>query len=433
MTESYFVEVTNEIIERIQEIFGAREKPLILMKSQAQAEKYRRVIRFSGTCYDLTYKNTCQEEMLLSGFIDAFADYIEVNRAFMEMPDGNFPWDGPFAPPQKESTRRVSVVAETLYNCVDVSVFRRFRIGLGVDLSLMDELSTRTYEGDSGGGHIVFCASQKGFQPDLVPEFPRNIFWDWEFLSQIRKLMAGMHEENALLFVRQPDGQYQFEGYCADFNPSWKRDSEICCICCQGAGAWTLFYNGTNGVLQRSHSRLQICGDPQSYAMKKLESSFPASFRNSECRMNAGALLRMAKKQKHGTSLIFMDFANEAVRQRVETLCTLQRAVKVRDSAFCAERSETLNISRMDGALLVNAHTMCIEYIAAILDGRALLPGQLDKGSRHNSIRTFLGDLCYVAKEPPTLCAVIFSSDGDVEVVTGNDITRMLPHAEEGS
>lgn len=436
MTKEEFVNTINIVIEKVQALFGVRGKALTLVESANGDKKYKRRICFKDTSYDLTYEPDRNEEMLLSGFIDVFADLINEAHDFVKTPDGYIPLGGLLVFPKKtseSSDRWAMELAENLYNRTASLVYDRFQIGLKINLRLMEELSTRTYEGDISTGNIVFCTNSLVSQADLVPEFHSGIFWNREFLGQIRKLLAGVREDNALLFIQKEDGEYRFEGYCADFH-TLEQKYIRCRIRCEGPSAWTLFY-GSEGkkIFRMIHSRPQICEDHHAYAMRKLEETFPSYFQEKQ-RLNANALLDMAGEQKHGTALVFVDFKCKTALMWIKRLCALCRAVEVHESqpnTFCAKESKKFNITRMDGALLIDAETMCIRYITAILDGRAILPGQLDKGARHNSIQTFLGDLCCEnVKTPgtslPPLCAVIFSSDGDMEVLTSGEIVAKL-------
>ena len=118
-----------------------------------------------------------------------------------------------------------------------------------------------------------------------------------------------------------------------------------------------------------------------------------------------------AKRQKHGTTIIISDHAEEeSIR-----LSRLNRAIKVSTEL---NNNEAINsVTAIDGVVLLDPFGKCFA-IGAILDGEARKPGNSARGARYNSAVTYID---YWGKKGYKAIAVIISVDNSIDVYSGID------------
>ena len=126
-----------------------------------------------------------------------------------------------------------------------------------------------------------------------------------------------------------------------------------------------------------------------------------------------------ASKQTHGTSIIFSDEAKKKEKRLSEyNSCTLIDPIDI-----VKHSNLILSLTSIDGALLVDFNGKCYG-VGAILDGKAVVMGNLGRGARYNSAVNYVAWRKQESKDS-FCCAVIISEDGAINVYTTNTIEKI--------
>lgn len=129
-------------------------------------------------------------------------------------------------------------------------------------------------------------------------------------------------------------------------------------------------------------------------------------------------IVEVLKEQRHGTSVIFME--REEAEREVKRLCAMNRAIPVESKLKYNKTEEGengwhkaafLGISNMDGALILDFDGNC-KAISCIVDGKAVIPGRVERGARLNSIANYVG-----SKEKGICIGIVISEDGMVDIL----------------
>lgn len=129
-------------------------------------------------------------------------------------------------------------------------------------------------------------------------------------------------------------------------------------------------------------------------------------------------IVEVLKEQRHGTSVIFME--RDEAEQEVKRLCDMNRAIPVESNLKYNKTEEGengwhkaafLGISNMDGALILDFGGNC-KAISCIVDGKAVIPGRVERGARLNSIENYVG-----SKKKGICIGIVISEDGMVNIL----------------
>lgn len=427
MSPKSFFKYIDEALKHGCELLGVNTDSILIGDAPPKTGIYGREIWFDGKAYWIELDKNVKPSTLLCAYVDFTAHRIRIIENYLKKPYGHpfLERTGSFCAPEEW--------AEDIYLDLQNQLFQTYESGLGLRLGLVDELSSMPYEGDQCSGGLVFVEDTHA---DLDPVLPVRIqteggvYFEWRMRKHIRKLLAGAGE-HFLAFQREIDDHYTDEddlyvgsrytckGYCT-------RDQAH-------QMGWTVLFRGTlewefsykkYPLFRMSHYSPKVIQDPIEVVLKELKAEFAGLPLHK-----ARPLLKSAQGQRHGTALIFGDFMDPVIDERVQRLYASKRAVQVElpgtGDAVKAAKEAIKNLSRMDGAIFVDVNSMTLKYVAAIVDGRvqAQVPGRLDRGARHNSIQTFLADLdpgC--GKGAPRIAAVIFSEDGGALTICGQDV-----------
>ena len=129
-------------------------------------------------------------------------------------------------------------------------------------------------------------------------------------------------------------------------------------------------------------------------------------------------LIYEAKKQHHGTIIIFGD--NENVKKEAKRLSKFNRCIMISPFGLIDNLKTIINITSIDGALLVDFNGICYA-IGAILDGDMEIKGNTERGSRYNSAINYVERQ---KKQGKVFISVIFSEDGAVDIYPNEFIIR---------
>ena len=129
-------------------------------------------------------------------------------------------------------------------------------------------------------------------------------------------------------------------------------------------------------------------------------------------------IVEVLKEQRHGTSVIFLE--RDEAEQEVKRLCDMNRAIPVESNLKYNKTEEGengwhkaafLGISNMDGALILDFDGNC-KAISCIVDGKAVIPGRVERGARLNSIENYVG-----SKKKGICIGIVISEDGMVNIL----------------
>ena len=108
------------------------------------------------------------------------------------------------------------------------------------------------------------------------------------------------------------------------------------------------------------------------------------------------------------------------LEQEVKRLCDMNRAIPVESNLKYNKTEEGengwhkaafLGISNMDGALILDFGGNC-KAISCIVDGKAVIPGRVERGARLNSIENYVG-----SKKKGICIGIVISEDGMVNIL----------------
>ncbi len=388
---------------------------------------YSRTIWFGNERIRIGLRKDVAPSLLLNLLIDVAADRIESGNTFMPPAVGRTnsctapltsvastlfipSVNGPCSPQQW---------GEDLYRDVQNHLSQSISFGLSLQLALFDSLSTHRYEGAGCRGGLAFEGDENKDTSSLLNmpiEAVGEIPFEKDRLRQIRKLLAGAGD-HFLVFQRQ-GGEYLCRGYCSkDVSAQFEWRVRFTDVL-----DWE-FYHYEYPLFRFLRNDPKIIQDPIAAVLKDLKGEFGPHYDWVAAR----PLLESGVAQQHGTALIFMDFQDRHISTWMDRLYQHKRMIRLNSCED--ERTAVQYLSGMDGAILIDVHTMKVQYFTAIMDGRVFVDGDLSRGARHNSIRTFIADLVRTSpRHSSKLAAVIFSEDGGTVTICGK---QFLPPARE--
>lgn len=288
---------------------------------------------------------------------------------------------------------------------------------ISIDIETVNRLSSMFYEGARTHGTLWFTAQNrdilKCFGNDAI-QTPQgsNILWSRETLRHISKLMAGTNE--ALLFGRKDSSSpYEFfayvkNSYCVNKALTWIR--------IDGIYQWTLFSQSTP-LFSFKHNYVQKPINEVQATVDSISSIWKITSDHKEC---LSTWLEKAISAAHGMSVIFCDPSMETMNSFISHWMSVNRANQIDPPISVGlDNDFSFSLARIDGAIIINPHTMEMTHYGVLVDGRAEQPGRLDQGSRHNSMH-LAGDLIRKAKSDKksleNVVMAIFSEDGGVDL-----------------
>lgn len=371
-------------------------------------------VSFAGTTYYLILRSA-SKNILVYRLADVIADRVAQISEELSTPDGSFllqNW-----PVANDAERIAQDYCADMRN----QIVNDFRMTYGLDFSLIDDLSARSYEKGHCCGKLLFIPEMEvdiNKQLSIRIQSKNEIYLSPKNLKQIRKLLAGAGD-NTLVF-QKTEGGYAVRGYAR--TPCcllWGWQIHIC-----GVLEWYVGY-----CTDKAHVDLfkfvrnipQVLYDPVEVAYSELVGEFPHLANSAVVKDQ----IRYASEQSHGTSLIYVDLDNNYVNERLEQLFSCERSLL----ANMAYAKDLKSISGMDGGVIIDVskcdNNISVVYVAAIVDGIAITSGLLDRGARHNSIYTFVTNLAdQTNNQIGVICALVFSEDGGITVFRGSQINQ---------
>lgn len=329
---------------------------------------------------------------------------------------------------RKWNTRET--LADQIYEMICFRVFPWIHRCLGFEPLSLSRIDDMVYEADAAEGMIVF---QTGDLADSYKIYRINadkagIPFSTKAERFVRKQLAGAGK-NRLLFVRKSTDdqeQYVYSGYLVPLSDDTGGERFFVSVLLKRGGNWILQIN-ERPVLHVKHREVFLPTDDLSQVKENIDNEFGPGMSEK-----LSVVLDALHAQKHGTSVIFLDMEDRASQEMMTRLEKNGRALKIEgihiDEEGCPDFKESLeSISRIDGALICDIHTMCILYVNVIVDGIALTPGRKDCGARHNALESAIVNLVYQnTSKPVKALAAIFSEDGGISSVSASQCYEKL-------
>lgn len=250
-------------------------------------------------------------------------------------------------------------------------------------------IASAPYEGAQNHG-VLRCKNETVKGKAFV-EFKTPVEIRRDNVRQIRKLLEMSSEKNALVIDEgKLIGIYKQDGSAGTG------------IRFKGNGKWQLYTNITDPLIQFNAVTFELIDQSlEERVMRSLKSVFGNK--------NYDAIIwivKMASKQKHGTTIIVSENAEEESRRLAE----FNRAIMI-DPVQIDDAEVLLSLTAIDGALMADITGKCFA-IGVILDGEALSKGNTARGARYNSAITYVD---YWKKDNGAV-AIVVSADDSVDV-----------------
>lgn len=298
------------------------------------------------------------------------------------------------------SILRAACERELIYRFTGKRVTQIPRKGSFFDL--VCNLACMAYEGTPNTGYLRFTSETTIAKSTI--RFAKSVACTIENRRELRKLLAMTNSDNGLLVTKEEavglTSGKQFRSF----------------IRFDGNGKWKLYLNDTD------HPIVSVEGNVCSFCTTEVTNEFHPAFQSvfgDEGDPNTiKAIVDEAKQQKHGTSIIISECAEE----EAERLAKYSRAIRIVPISF-AERSGISGViqalTAIDGALLVSLSGECYA-IGAILDGEVCSDGSTARGARYNSLANYVTWKSKSTEKHPNgirSMAVVISEDQTVDFI----------------
>lgn len=411
-----FKKYVTRVLEVLSESFGADSKTLEFSIQKYNGNNY---------CNTVMVKDYITEEEIMLNFyigysyhdivlcraIDVICLFFDKNNYFDLNEIGSSFYD---------ETKRCYLTPEglaaSIHERVQIDILRRYFSAIQIDFTNIFEISEMLYESDTANGTIAFIKSLD----DELPAFLKfsmqthPIEFIGKNLKFIRKLLAGVGN-NTMLFVFDESTKnyicygYINEGISLPFMIVLEDKNSL------------LFKVAGKSVFRIKNRKILCLQDELFIRIDDLKKEF------GNCNWKRiPQIITSVSEQMHGTSIIFLDFNRESYNIHMENLEKNKRALACNlnlsnDSGFL---SSLQDLTRMDGAIVVDINSEEIKYINVIVDGLSIATGDLSSGARHNTISCFIDNIVkgdIVENQDPSVAALIFSESGGVKLVRGSE------------
>ncbi len=295
------------------------------------------------------------------------------------------------------------------------------------ELTMQDicELSNMNYESATCGGKIILIKDNCDLTYEIrfsEDEYKIPFQFSGKDLKFVRKLLEAADDSLALVLKSHEDSEgkkiWLPMGFC-----SVPKNQSYPTISIKGKLCWE-FYASKKKVIF-SKGKYLICKDDES-VRKELE-----DFNKVNDSISISALKKLIEiirtsKDIHGALLIFLD---DLQKEKVDSLCLHKYGIKV-DNAnnkqiTLTDSDDNIRIisrlCKIDGALVFDKNGTLLS-ISTILDGCVVNDGDIGRGSRYNSTRTFVDYYVNYNNHTGLKCyGLVISEDGYVNFVKPND------------
>lgn len=289
------------------------------------------------------------------------------------------------------------------------------------ELRILNELSATKYERRECNARVYFRKEEKQVIERFGTQGKNNRLIKAGNLRMVRKLLETSNENGIDILaekINTPDGKTAYAIQALLTATDDLDDVQQIYVKFKGYMHWSLTI-GKREVLIYYHGEYQLgyAKEGENYLDDIIKLQKNNKLEQVDIQMLKD-IVEVLKEQRHGTSVIFME--RDEAEQEVKRLCDMNRAIPV-ESKLKYDNKEKgkngwhkaalLGISNMDGALILDFDGNC-KAISCIVDGKAVIPGRVERGARLNSIENYVG-----SKNKGTCIGIIISEDGMVNVV----------------
>jgi len=268
---------------------------------------------------------------------------------------------------------------------------------IGIDNTLISELSRLPYEGQTARGMIYFASHEykRGIKNGV--KFIDPQYFDKGNLRLVRKLLETCNKDNGIIVnnekiigVGKIDDKYLEYTIRIDGNNSWTFEFEDFII----KNVDNVYYQATDdNMLSVFLNKIQLL------------------FENCE-RKRATNIFKRISTQARGALLIFTDEAEDEITR----LSKLNRGFHITKKILPTENL-LMGLSSIDGAMFFDESCKCYG-VGVILDGKAIVRGTNERGARYNSTYNYIANK---KSESKKYLAVVVSEDKMIDVFSTND------------
>lgn len=286
------------------------------------------------------------------------------------------------------------------------------------------ELSAACYEGSESQARIYFTSKNLETLSTLIQPLPEERTIKSDKCRMIRKLMELSKQNAVYLYARKNEDQefvveelVQLKKEREGEQGEKKEVETDLYIMFSGFLHWSV-YQGKREELTYKNGKYEIncTGENEKYLddINALDSVDHVMLKK---------LVDILKEQKHGTAAIVSDF-NGNKEEEIQRLCAVNRAVRLGSelkyrsdtSDSCGwDEEQLLSLTNVDGALFIDLKGNCFAF-SVLVDGEAVIKGDVGRGSRYNSIAN------YVKKQMHGIyIGIVVSEDKMINIVSNQE------------
>lgn len=424
-----FTVFMNEMLKALEKLLKAPKSSLVFLEDGTLIKDYSyfyRDVFIYGTLYRIGFRTDWSTECEGYRFLLDLAAR-EVHDTIFDMDifrhNGNGQGDKWAFNLMERKWHTTETLAAQIHDKIGSNVFSWIRRCIGLNPFSLSHIADMAYEADAAEGMIVF---QTGEMDDCYEVYRIQPKSGIPFIAEnerfVRKQLAGTGK-NSLLFVRENtdyEAQYIYKGYLIYPSDCPDKEKLFSSVILKRGGNWLLQIN-ERPVLHIKHRDVFLPTDDLVSIKERIDEEFGPGTSGK-----LSFVLEALHKQKHGTSVIFLNMKDRASREMMARLEENGRALRIEDVHIDKENGTRLkeileSISRIDGALICDLNTMRVLFVNAIVDGLALAPGRRDCGARHNALESAIVNLAHQDKSKTVKAfAVIFSEDGGISGISAS-------------
>ena len=279
---------------------------------------------------------------------------------------------------------------------------------LGIQLDDIDYLSVLQHEQRKAQGDIVVSLPKEQCSISCIVSLEKShIAFNKENIPYIRKILSGVGR--GALIVHHADGTPQVKGIADEKN-------KICPlfrISIIGPHKWSIYFD-EKCVVRINYDRFLV-GNEATY--HRVDSMLYQEF-GRHPPQNLLLAIESVMGQNNGGSVIVID---QNAKRRLNKLTKHRKSVQVKGySPTYVTPLIFQDLAMIDGSLIfdIDGHLL---HIATLVDGLSCIEGDLNRGSRYNSIKNFVASLSKSRKQC-CVFAAIRSSDGMIDYFSGKNI-----------
>lgn len=289
--------------------------------------------------------------------------------------------------------------------------------------SIVDDLSTKMYEGNVSTGSIIVTTEH--IQCDISILEPINIGDD--SLRELRKLLEISTKNLSMVFCGCKECMSHKMKYpkVIGFVSKSKINSEKLKtkFIINGYLDWEIEYDSE--IICQSIERKLMIPYPKFNKLDLKIAFIDDLFCSIQDAQKLYRIVDLASQQSHGTSLII---SNKVIIESEATrLCDVHRGYKIRPIDLSLQKNEEYirQITSIDGAVLIDTNGYCYA-IGVILDGEAVVQGDVSRGARFNSVKNYIAwkrvKIHQEKYSEVVFAGIIISEDKTIDIITTNTI-----------